>query len=162
LSAIYTLPVLNGSSAIKRLVLGGWQYSDITTVETGSSLNPVLSVSKQGLATLPNYTGAKISGPKTATQWFNTSAFAAPAAGYFGNATEGSILGPATINFDMAMYKTFRIKERHGVEFRAELFNAFNHTNFANVGTTFGSGTYGDVISAHDPRIAEFALRYNY
>jgi hypothetical protein len=162
MSAIYTLPLLHGSSAIKQLVLGGWRYSDITTIETGSSLNPGLSVAKQGLATLPTYTGAKITGPKTVAQWFNTSAFAAPAAGYFGNAKVGSILGPATINFDMAMYKTFRITEQHNVEFRGELFNTFNHTNLANVTTAFGSGTYGQVTSARDPRIAEFALRYNF
>jgi hypothetical protein len=53
-------------------------------------------------------------------QWFNTAAFAVPAAGYFGSAAPGSIPGPGTVNFDMALYKDFRIKGRHTIEFRAE------------------------------------------
>jgi hypothetical protein len=53
-------------------------------------------------------------------EWFNTAAFAAPAAGYFGNAALASIQGPGTVNFDMALCKDFRIKERHTIEFRAE------------------------------------------
>lgn len=162
LSAIWTLPGPHGGSELKQLVAGGWRYSDISTFETGSSLNPGLSVAGQGLATLPASTGASVKGPKTVKEWFNTAAFGKPAAGYFGNATPGSILGPGIIDFDMAMYKTFPIKERQSIEFRGELFNTFNHTNFANVSTTFGSGTYGQVTSARDPRIAEFALRYSF
>ena len=94
--------------------------------------------------------------------WFNTAAFAAPAAGYFGNAAPGSIQGPGTVDFDMAFYKDFRIRERHTIEFRAELFNIFNHTNFSGVSTSFGTGNFGQITSALDPRIAEFALRYQF
>ena len=63
------------------------------------------------------------------------------------------------------MYKTFAITERHNIEFRAELFNTFNHTNFASLPTAalqVGSGSYGQVTTARDPRIAEFALKYQF
>ncbi|MDR5727460.1 MAG: hypothetical protein RB191_08545 [Terriglobia bacterium] len=162
LSAIWTLPGLHSASTIEQLILGGWQYSDITTVQSGSSLDPGLSVADQGLATRPNVTGLPIKGPKKVAEWFNTAAFSAPAAGYFGNASVGSILGPGTIDFDMALYKTFHITQQHSIQFRGELFNIFNHTNFATVSTNFGSGTYGQVISAADPRIAEFSLQYQF
>jgi hypothetical protein len=62
----------------------------------------------------------------------------------------------------MAFYKDFHIRERHMFEFRAELFNIFNHTNFNGIDPALGSGTFGQVISAADPRIAEFALRYEF
>lgn len=101
-------------------------------------------------------------GPKTVAEWFNVNAFAAPAAGYFGNAAPGSIIGPGVVNFDMALYKDFRVKENNTLQFRAELFNTFNHTNFSGVSTAFGAGNYGQLTSAYDPRIAEFALRFQF
>ncbi len=162
MSAIWTLPYFRGATGLKGALLHGWQYSDITTIQSGFSLDPGLTVAKQGLATRPNATGAAVTGPRTVSEWFNTAAFAAPGAGYFGNSGPGTITGPGTINFDMALYKTFRIAERHSIEFRGELFNSFNHTNFANVSTAVGAGAYGQVVSARDPRIAEFALRYQF
>ena len=70
--------------------------------------------------------------------------------GYFGNAKVGSIRGLGIISIDMALYKTFHVTERHLVEFHSEMFNAFNHTNFSSVGTSYGTGTYGHVTSARD------------
>jgi hypothetical protein len=71
-------------------------------------------------------------------------------------------LGPGLVNFDMAFYRDFHITEGNVIQFRAELFNIFNHTNFAGVTAGLGSGTYGQVTSARDPRIAEFVLRYQF
>ena len=162
ISHIWTLPWYRNAKGIGGAALGGWKYSGITTIQKGFALDPGLSIAHQGLATRPDRTSASISGPKTVGEWFNTAAFTAPAAGYFGNAGTGTIPGPGLINFDMAFYKDFHIKERHTFEFRAELFNIFNHTNFSSVDTTLGSGTYGQLTGAHSPRIVEFALRYQF
>lgn len=124
-----------------------------------------MSISHAGLATLPNrVSGSSISGPKTVQEWFNTAAFSSPAtvAGYFGNAAPGSIYGPGVVNFDMAFYKDFPIGERAKIQFRGELFNIFNHTNFSAVSAAYGAGSFGNVTSARDPRIAEFALRFQF
>jgi hypothetical protein len=161
-SSIWNLPWDRNAQGWKGAVLGGWKYSDLTTIQSGFSMTPSLSVSKQGLATRPNSTGAAISGPRTVNEWFNKGAFAAPAAGYFGNAGVGSILGPGLVDFDMAFYKDFRIRERHTIEFRAEIFNIFNRANFSVVQTTFGASNFGQVTGARDPRIAEFVLRYQF
>ena len=69
---------------------------------------------------------------------------------------------PGTGRFRHGFYKDFHIQERHTIEFRAELFNIFNHPNFNGIDPVLGSGTFGQVISAADPRIAEFALRYQF
>ncbi len=161
-SAIYSLPLLQHHAGLLQTAFGGWQLSNISTIRSGYSLTPGLSISSQGNAVRPNTTGQPLEGPKTVAQWFNTAAFAAPAAGYFGNAGTGDILGPGLINFDVTLHKTFRIGEKQGIEFRAEVFNIFNHTNFKSVSTNFGSGTFGQVTSAADPRIMEFALRYQF
>lgn len=161
-SVIYTLPWLQHASGWKGMALGGWQLSNITTVRDGYSLTPGLSIPNQGNAARPNLTGQSIGGPQTAAEWFNTAAFASPAAGYFGNAGTGIISGPGLINFDVTLQKTFKITERTGVEFRAEVFNVFNHTNFTAVSTNYGTGTFGRITAAADPRIMEFALRLHF
>lgn len=161
-SAIYNVPWLRQARNWKGLLLGGWNLSDITTIRSGYSLTPGLSIPRQGLAARPNLTGASIAGAQSVASWFNTAAFAAPQAGYFGNAGTGIIPGPGLINFDLSLYKDFAIREKQKIQFRAEFFNAFNHTNFTTVSTTYGTPTFGQVTAAADPRIIELALRYQF
>jgi hypothetical protein len=161
-SAVWNIPWLLHSQGWKRTLLGGWRYSDITTIRSGISMTPGLSIPNQGIAVRPNVVGASVTGPKTVQQWFNVADFAAPPAGYFGNAGTGIILGPGLIDFDMALYKDFHITERHAIEFRGELFNIFNHPNFTTLSLNYGTPNFGQVTAAADPRIAEFALRYQF
>ncbi len=159
---IYNLPWYRDASGWQKYTLGGWRATGLTTIEDGFSQNPALSIAHPGLANRPNTTGESVVGPKTVSEWFNTGAFAAPATGYFGSAAPGDIYGPGMWDFDLAIYKDFHFLEHHKIEFRAESFNVFNHTNFNGVGTSYGSGTYGTLTSARDPRIFEFALRYEF
>ena len=161
-NVIYTLPALSGANPWTRAALGGWKYSDITTIRSGLSLTPGLSVSQQGLGARPDVvSGQSLTGAKSVAQWFNTGAFAKPAPGFYGNAGTGIIRGPGLINFDMALYKEFPVRER-AFELRAEFFNVLNHTNFTSVSTNFGSGNFGQVTAAADPRIIELALRFHF
>ena len=137
---------------------GGWTFSGLTVIESGFASSPGMSTSTNGLAQRPNVVG-KLSYPHKLNQWFDTSAFAAPAFGFFGNAGVGTIRGPRENVWNWSLYKTFRVTERAKLQFRAEFFNIFNHASFNNVDTGVGSGTYGQITSALDPRIMEFALR---
>jgi hypothetical protein len=161
-SLIYSFPWFRGTGLMNQ-VLGGWQFSDITTVQSGFALDPGLAIATPGLATRADrLSGTSATGPKSLAEWFNTNAFAAPAAGYFGNAAPGSIIGPGVVNFDMALYKDFKVKEYVTFQFRAEAFNIFNHPSFSGVQTAYGAGNFGAVTSALDPRIFEFALRVQF
>ena len=60
------------------------------------------------------------------------------------------------------IYKNFRISETVRLQFRGELFNALNHTNFSGVGTTLGATTYGRVTSALEPRQIQFGVKLNF
>ena len=79
----------------------------------------------------PNVSGA-ISYPKTAAQWFSTSNFSAPACATgpdcYGNLGFDALRGPGRNNFDLSLLKNFAFTERFRMEFRAEAFNAWNHT----------------------------------
>jgi hypothetical protein len=160
-SYIWDIPFLKDDKGWKGGLLGGWKYSGITAIQSGISLSPGLSVTNQGLATRPDFI-TPISYPKNASEWFSTNSFAAPANGFFGNAGNGIITGPGLVTFDMALYKDFRLTERQTIQFRGELFNIFNHTNFNSIQTMFGTSNFGQVTSARDPRIVEFALRYHF
>ena len=161
-SYIWTLPWMQSAKGVEGAALGGWKYSGIVTFQTGFPQDPGLSVSLPGLASFPDRTSTPIGTPHTPANWFNPGAFTQPPPGYFGDGGPGSIGGPGIINFDMAFYKDFRIKEHLTIEFRAELFNIFNHTNFNGISTAFGAGNYTQVTSAADPRITEFALRFQF
>ena len=61
---------------------------------------------------------------------------------------------------DVALSRTFQIRESNKIEFRAEAFNVTNAFRMNDPVTNLNSGTFGQVLSAMDPRIMQFALKY--
>ena len=70
------------------------------------------------------------------TQWFNTAAFAQPAAGALGNLGRNTERGPGVNNLDLALFKNFSVTHGMRLQFRLESFNVFNHTQFRSVRRT--------------------------
>ena len=68
--------------------------------------------------------------------------------------------GPSRVDFDFSLFKEFPIHDDGKIQFRSEFFNLFNHPNFGNPDNTVGDGTFGQLTSAGDGRIAQFALKY--
>jgi len=158
---IWDIPGFRQRSDLVGKVFGGWTFSGITTIESGFALTPVLNTGNRGYANRPDVVGP-VAGPKRVDQWFNTNAFVAPAFGFYGNAGVGLISGPAENMWNWALYKTFPIGERVRLQFRSEFFNIWNHPNFGSVDTGLGDGSFGQVTSALNPRILEFALRLDF
>ena len=160
-SYIYELPFLRHRSGFIGTAFGNWTFSGLTVIESGFALSPGLSIGTSGQASRPDVVG-KLTYPHKVSQWFNTAAFAPGAWGFYGNAGVGSIRSPSENVWNWSLYKTFPITEKFKLQFRSEFFNVFNHTSFGNVDTGFGSGTYGQITSALNPRIMEFALRLTF
>ncbi|HEY3839534.1 MAG TPA: hypothetical protein VGL72_23345, partial [Bryobacteraceae bacterium] len=110
-SLIYSESWLKNSTGWKRQFLAGWKISDMTTIQTGASLNLGLSTSHNGLATRPNQIGP-VTYPHQLLDWFSTGSYAQPPAGFYGDVGVGTILSPGLAVFNMAAYKDFRITER--------------------------------------------------
>ncbi len=160
---VYELPIFRDHSRLTGKMLGGWQLTGVTIYQSGTTRNLGLTGGTIGLATRPDVKpGATLTLPKTVAQWFDTSIFQAPAFGHFGNAGRDLIRGPGMEEWDVALFKTFHMTERVGFTLRGEAFNIFNHTNFDAVSTTFGSGNFGQVTSARQPRLMELSAKIEF
>ena len=96
----------------------------------------------------------------TLDRWFNTAAFAHAANGAYGNAGRFSLEGPGAFTMDIALMRRIPIMESTHVEVRAEAFNVLNHPVFGNPRSSLTDNNFGRILSAADPRIFQFALKY--
>jgi hypothetical protein len=108
----------------------------------------------------PNQVLPNVYGNKTVQNWLNPAAFAQPDLGTNGNVGHNSVLGPGTWQFDMALTRSFQPWENRRFEFRAEAFNVFNGMRPGNPATGLNTNTFGQINSALDPRIMQFALKF--
>jgi len=175
-SYIYELPFYKSQSAFTGHVLGGWEVSGIVNAYTGLPLTVTggRRIDPAGLGLLdPNsFAGRRPDqvsdpnngAPHTFSQWFNTAAFVNPpnAAGPPGNSRRGAVRGPGLQRWDISLFKNTKIREHTSLQFRAEAFNIFNHTNFYGIRLTRQSGSFGRVISTRDPRIMQLGLKLYY
>ncbi len=152
--------------------LSGWQTFGIVTAQTGRpftvALLQDLDNSGTGRSTLgfgandrPNLVRDPRLSTRTPDRWFDTSAFALPAPGTFGNAGRNILDGPGYHNVNASLVKNTALGERLNLQLRAEVFNLFNHPNF-NLPDNFffpGSPTFGRITSARDPRHLQFGAK---
>jgi hypothetical protein len=167
ISTIYDLPFGRGRAFGKNLapalnmVAGGWIVTGITTFQTGT---PVFLSSPATTASLnithrPNRVcdgndSNLLHNLRTdGLLAFDTSCFVIPPTGYFGNAGRDVIYGPGVNNWDVGFQKFFPLGSEHRrLEFRAEMFNAFNHAQFGLPNGVTGGANFGRVASAGAPR----------
>jgi hypothetical protein len=169
-SFVYNLPIGRGerlagdATGVKNAVIGGWQLNGIYTWQRGfpitiqaadlGGLNDAFGTNRADLVGDPDV------GKRTINQWFNTAAFAQPAAGAFGSSKRNILRGPGLNNLDLAAFKNFDVWRGTRVQFRLESFNALNHTQFSGVSTNLTSSNFGVVTSARPGRINQLGLKF--
>ena len=131
----------------------GWRLNTLVTAMSGEPLDVIAGTNISGsldtrdrvdlVGSVFSNLPANPSQPGRAF-WFNPAAFARPAAGTFGNLGRNSFYGPGLASVDFSVFKNTRITERISLQFRAEVFNIFNRTNYANPGVNLNSAaTFG-------------------
>jgi outer membrane receptor protein involved in Fe transport len=164
-SYAYDLPFGKSSRWLK-----GWHTFGILQFQTGQpftvSLLPDFDNSNTGIDSLgfgandrPNVVGNPRLSHPTPSAWFNTSAFAIPPYGTFGNSGRNTVEGPGMATVDLSLVKNTAIRERATVQFRVETFNVLNHTNFGLPDNFIGSPTFGQILSAGNPRRVQLGLK---
>jgi hypothetical protein len=148
---------------------GDWQLSGATTIASGTPftarvLGSFADVSRGTNGTLrADVTGQPIQlSDPTIAAWFNTAAFVIPPAGQFGDAGRNTVIGPGTVQFDMALSKTFSIKDMQSFEVRAAATNFLNTPNFTTIDTIVNSPTFGRVTGVSNMRRIQILLRYRF
>jgi len=109
------------------------------------------------------------------TVYLNPAAFALPAPGQFGNLKRGFVRQPGLTNIDFSIAKNWKVKEKYGIQLRAEMFNLFNHTNFNGFDPGLGAGfdttgkftgftntNFGRLNSDRGPRNIQFGFKFNF
>ena len=170
LTGLYQLPFGQGRSFLntggwKNAILGGWEMTTVTLLQTGPWLTPSISdsfdqsntdVVNRGAYLRPDQVSTNFYQGQSRAHYFNLAAFApTPAgAGRFGNAGVGILQGPGTAAASLGLAKVFRVGERAKVRFESTFTNVLNHTNFAPPATQIDNPTFG-ILSA--PQTAENA-----
>ena len=170
LSYVWDLPFFK-TAGLKHALLGGWQFSGITIFNTGTPFsvnfnddnagvaNSVGTTSRVDLVGDPRSGIVQVPNSGFGRIFYNGSAFAAPRGLTFGDAGRNILNNPSRINFDMALFKHFVIKENLAFEFRTEAFNVFNHPELENLGGVLGSPGFLAAGAAHNPRILQLGLK---
>jgi len=179
-SYVYTMPFYKEQKGFSGQVLGGWELSGIVYLNSGRHYTATASSCSQDRAGLglcgntnsgarPDIVGdPQLNAPHKISKWFNTSAFRfVPATeARVDNEGRGTIVGPGNERWDASVFKNTRVTERVTTQFRAEFFNALNHTNLgqgspasAFSSLRLGSSLFGRIANARDPRQIQLALK---
>jgi len=168
-SFIWELPRWRGSRPAA-LLLDGWGLNGIVSLESGLYFNVVSGRDNSGTGInqdRPDLTGnpflpADRPRSQLIGRYFDPAAFRQNDPGTFGNAGRNLIAGPGEAVVDLGLVKTFHLRERHRVRFRAEAFNAFNRVNLDNPNGNLSAPAVGRITSTGSPRVFQMALRYEF
>jgi hypothetical protein len=177
-SYVYDLPFFRQPGTLEHKLLGGWEYAGLFSVQTGTPFNVVWSGISDNAgvgngqsagqyvdlvgdprSSIPASTGGP--GPL----FYNPNAFAVPRGLTFGDTGRNFLNNPRVTNFDMSLLKSFKFNESTALEFRAEAFNVFNHTEFYISGpdgnnNDLASGNFLHPAAAHSARKLQFGLKF--
>ncbi len=181
LSVVATTPKF--SNRTLRLLASDWQAAPILNIAS-AQIFAVFSGTDRALTTVANQTPNLVDANgiypshQTADQWINKAAFLPADPGTYGNLGYNTLRGPGTVQLNMALSRTFAIRERQSVQFRAEAFNLPNHVNLATPGVggvggigralAYNTSNFGQITSdisgnsglqSGDYRIIQFALK---
>jgi hypothetical protein len=177
LSYVYQLPVgrgkralSNAQGAVDRLV-SGWQLTGITTFNSGHPQTPTVGTDWAHIGNRRMQPAVCI-GPvndsalrsnirkqPTLYPYFNVNNVLLPEEGTMGDCGRGTVVGPGVNNWDLGLLKDTKVTERVSIQFRAEFFNAWNHSQFGGLDTVFLDSTFGRITWARPPRDIQFGMK---
>jgi hypothetical protein len=176
-SAVYELPFGTGhrwaTQGLMSKIVGGWQVSGIMSMQSGFPFTINITGDSAGIGggnggilirgnPVPGQSGELPADKRSTAEWFNTAAFVAPPAYTFGQLGRNTLVGPGIFNIDSVVSRHIRIRERYGIEIRAEAFNLFNTPNYSQIGRIINASDYGQVDSQLPPRQLQFGAKVTF
>src|SRR5260370_3188411 len=187
-NAVYALPTFKNRGSLVSSIFGNWQINGILTLLSGAPLDVTTGAPANYFGLSSNGSGGfrpdlvpgvpiYLRGADK-TVFLNPAAFALPAPGTFGNLKRGFVRQPGLKNIDFSVAKNWKGLERNGIQFRAEMFNLFNHANFNGFdpglgavfntagkftgfsNTTGPNADFGHLGSVRRPREIQFGIKF--
>ena len=170
-SEYWRIPDLRISNWTRHLA-NGWALSGILTLQSGFPIR-LTSTSDRELMSSANFEAPgepseiapfrRLDPQSSGGYYFDPSSFVDAPLGQIGNAPRTICCGPGTANFDLGVHKVLAVREGTNLEFRTEIFNVFNHTQFFSPdGNITDGASFGQVSRAQDPRLIQLALRVTF
>jgi hypothetical protein len=149
-----------------RLAFSDWNIAGIYRVSSGTPLTVTVTTDPAGTGIAGQRANLILDDPYgngTLGNFLNAAAFSVPAPGSYGTQRRNALTGPGARNVDMTLSRGFRFAETHRLEARVEAFNVFNWFRWGNPSTNFSApATFGRIQAALDPRILQFAVKYQF
>lgn len=171
LSAVYNLPKV-GERGWASAITRDWNLAALFQAQSGYPLTISVFGDTANAGTVlgenpvrANYTGQPvfIDGTHTADMWFNPVAFSTPAAFTFGDVGSNTVYGTGLQTLDLALQREFSLTEKMRFQFRAEAFNALNHTNLGTPNRFVNTPQFGTITEAATPgREVQLGLRLSF
>jgi hypothetical protein len=168
-SAVYELPVgtgkalLGGASPFVNAILGGWSVAPIYSYQSGFPFSVTTSDNTANIESgilRPNRVGNPNLASRSYQKWFNTAAYAQPAAYTFGTERRNSLTGPSFTDLDLGLLKDTHVGKAVVTQFRAEFFNAFNNVSFGTPNADLAATNFGTISTTENPsREVQFGLK---
>jgi hypothetical protein len=149
-----------------RALASGWRLSGIFRAASGSRLTVTTGIDRALTGAAGVQRGDLVQGDgygdESLNRWLDPQAFAQPALGTFGNSGRNAFVGPGARTLDLSLVRAFRFLATHRIEARVEAFNAFNWFRWGNPTTNLNNANFGRILTAGEPRIMQFALKYQF
>ncbi len=150
-------------------VLGGWTLSGVLTVRSGSPVDitgvRLAANATQGVTNRPDTIAEPkiLGGTGPTVLWFDTAAFAEPAAGTLGNTRRNSVRGPGYTNYNMTLSRSFNLQGRKRLLINASAYNLTNTTHYRNPSGGFGTASsFGRITATFGERQVRFGARFSF
>jgi hypothetical protein len=175
-SWVYELPLGSTRALFGRThgflgqLVGGWTLSGTTSYTSGFPFT-VFASSTMDFSGLNQFSDrvnlkpgvrAVLTNMSNPDHAFDPTVFSFPGAGSVGNVGRNTLIGPHFVSQDFAVLKNFPFAESRRVQFRAEFFNLFNHTNFKLPENRLDQSAVGKIGDAYDPRLIQLSLRFQW
>ena len=161
----YTVKMFSRTQGFVRAILDGYEVSGITRFQSG----PYLTVTGTGNSIFGNRRADCISpdalfpnGERGPNHWGNRAVFAAAPDTRRGTCGVGTMQGPGAQTWDFSLRRRFGLTEKFKLQFQADIFNAFNRTNFRDLENNLSSAAFGTISTSGPPRNIQFGLKLTF
>jgi hypothetical protein len=161
----YSVPFFRHSNGFVKALLDGYEISGVTRLQSGGYFTVTASVNSALGNTRADYLGGPVlipNGERDATHWINRAAFGIPPGTRRGTSGVGIVEGPGGQTWDFSLRRRFALTERFKLQLQADIFNAFNRTNFRDMETNLSSGAFGQLTAAGPARNIQLGLKLTF